>query len=1163
MEAAPGQAVETGGDVGLDGVHGYPLPRRRKSSFLKKRSKKLLSVTAGITPPGGPNASRNGQKFFGSFFQKRTFFFSLNAFLLSPFRALFDAWRVVACMTRSATQPSADTEPDLPPPSWRVVSDLLREGVGLGEVIRDAAHRIVDWRYLEVNAAWEKLTGIPRQRALGGTARALAPHGQPEWLPDIAAVVNTGTPATFARKINAFDRWYEGRAVRLEPERFAILFLEVTAHHDAEDQASRLVGLVEQSADFIAIADPDGRVRFVNPAGLRLVGLADLAAARRTQVADYIAPEDHDLLATGVLPRLQQDGLWEGELRFRDFRDGAIFPVQYSIFPLRNRQGVVTGYGTVTRDIGEVRKSEQRRAALLELGDRLRDLTDAVEMARVAAEIMVRTLGASRAAYGTIDAAHAAIDIGQEWTAPGVAGIAGTYRFADYGTFMADLSRGETVVVTDTEQDPRTAPSAALWRAVGARALINHPIFERGDFVALFLIQQTEPRDWCPHDVAFVRNVADRTRAAVERQHAEDRLRALAASLEREVAARTADRNRVWQLSEDIMVVMRLDGVVTAVNPAWQAVLGWCERDLLGRRLDDLVHPDDVARSVSAAAGLIAGAAPRRFHHRLRHRAGGYRWIAWTAVAGEGAINAMGRDVTHERAQTAALELSEARLRSVFETTYQFLGLLTPDGIVLDANPVSLEAVGVTLDDVRGVPFWRTPWFTGTEGLPEQVEAAVARVAAGETFRQEVPVDLPRGKCVFDFAMRPVFNGAGRVIAIVPGAIDLTERRAAEAQLRQAQKMEAVGQLTGGIAHDFNNLLTGISGGLAAVRARLAQGRVQDVERYLAGVEASASRAAALTQRLLAFSRQQTLDPTTLQVNAVVAGMADLIRGTVGPQVVVHCVLAEDLWLTRCDGPQLESALLNLSINARDAMPDGGRLTLETANTLFDAAEASARDMASGAYVTISVTDTGVGMKPDVVARAFDPFFTTKPLGQGTGLGLSMVYGFAKQSGGQVRIHSAEDVGTTIRLHLPRDTQGTATEPASTPSDPVPARSGGGTILVVEDEPFVAMLITDVLSELGYTIIDAHNAAGGLAALRSDQPIDLLITDVGLPGGMNGKQLADEARVLQPGLKVLFVTGYAAHGVLDGGPLPAGMQVLSKPFAEPALIAKVELMLRH
>jgi CheY-like chemotaxis protein len=278
---------------------------------------------------------------------------------------------------------------------------------------------------------------------------------------------------------------------------------------------------------------------------------------------------------------------------------------------------------------------------------------------------------------------------------------------------------------------------------------------------------------------------------------------------------------------------------------------------------------------------------------------------------------------------------------------------------------------------------------------------------------------------------------------------------------------------------------------------------------------------------------------------------------------VVRTALAADLWLTRCDGPQLESALLNLSINARDAMPRGGCLVVETANGVFDAADAGARDMASGEYVTISVTDTGVGMPPDVVARAFDPFFTTKPIGQGTGLGLSMVYGFAKQSGGQVRIHSAEGVGTTIWLHLPRDTQGVTSEPASAPSEPVARQSGGGTILVVEDEPFVAMLITDVLTELGYTTIDAHNAAEGLVALRSDREIDLMITDVGLPGGMNGKQLADEGRGVRPGLKVLFVTGYAAHGVLDGAPLPAGMHVLSKPFAEPALIAKVESMLKE
>jgi signal transduction histidine kinase len=530
-------------------------------------------------------------------------------------------------------------------------------------------------------------------------------------------------------------------------------------------------------------------------------------------------------------------------------------------------------------------------------------------------------------------------------------------------------------------------------------------------------------------------------------------------------------------------------------------------------------------------------------------------------VPGGGAINAMGRDCTDEREQAAALELSEARLRSVFETTYQFQGLMTTDGILLDANPTSLAAIEARLEDVIGLPFWATPWFAGTPGMPEQVEEAVKLVAAGETVCQEIVVDLPTGRRAFDFAMRPVRSAAGAVIAIVPEAIELTERRAVEEQLRQAQKMEAVGQLTGGLAHDFNNLLTGITGGLELLRTRLAQGRPEEAERYIEAAEDAASRAAALTQRLLAFSRRQTLDPKTIQANALVADMQDLIRRTVGPHIAVESVLATDLWPTLCDPNQLENALLNLAINARDAMPDGGRLTVETANKSLDERSARARDVTPGEYVSIAVTDTGCGMPPDVVARAFDPFFTTKPLGQGTGLGLSMIYGFATQSGGQVRIHSALGAGTTVRLYLPRHA-GQVLPAASAGAAIEAARArDGDTVLVVDDEPLVAMLITEVLEDLGYVSIEARDGPSGLEILRSDRRIDLLITDVGLPSGMNGRQLADAALQARPDLKILFVTGYVEHGVL-GEVRPAHrMRVITKPFAMDLLAATISTML--
>ena len=390
----------------------------------------------------------------------------------------------------------------------------------------------------------------------------------------------------------------------------------------------------------------------------------------------------------------------------------------------------------------------------------------------------------------------------------------------------------------------------------------------------------------------------------------------------------------------------------------------------------------------------------------------------------------------------------------------------------------------------------------------------------------------------------------------------VTERTAelmhAEEALRQSQKMEAVGQLTGGLAHDFNNLLTGVTGSLELLQTRIAQGQCNDVDRYITAAQGAAKRAAALTHRLLAFSRRQTLDPRPTNVCQLVFGMEEMVRRTVGPEITVHTVVPVNLWITLVDPGQLENALLNLCINARDAMPDGGRITVETANRRLDAQAAVDRDMAAGEYLSLCVTDTGTGMPPEVVAKALDPFFTTKPIGQGTGLGLSMIYGFAKQSDGQVRIHSELGRGTTVCLYLPRH-QGDATEasPEAELAD-VPRAEAGQTVLVVDDEPTIRMLVTEILEDLGYTAIEAADGASGLKVLRSDARIDLLVTDVGLPGGLNGRQMADAARMVRPELKVLFITGYAENAVLNHGHLDPGMHVLIKPFAMEALAKQIK-----
>ncbi|CAN7677480.1 PAS domain S-box protein [Rhizobium sp. LjRoot98] len=391
---------------------------------------------------------------------------------------------------------------------------------------------------------------------------------------------------------------------------------------------------------------------------------------------------------------------------------------------------------------------------------------------------------------------------------------------------------------------------------------------------------------------------------------------------------------------------------------------------------------------------------------------------------------------------------------------------------------------------------------------------------------------------------------------------EIAKRAEAEEALRQAQKMEAVGQLTGGIAHDFNNLLAGISGSLEVIERRLSQGRSDGIDRFIRGAQTSAQRAAALTQRLLAFSRRQTLDPKPTDVNRLVFGMEDLITRTVGPAIKVEVVGAAGLWTTKVDTAQLESALLNLAINARDAMPGGGKLTIETANKWLDNRAGRERDLPPGQYISVCVTDTGTGIPKDIADRIFDPFFTTKPIGQGTGLGLSMIHGFVRQSGGQIRVYSEPGHGTTMCLYLPRYT-GEIADDAEAVDTPIPEMGAGETVLVIDDEPTVRMLIVEVLEEAGYVALEAEDGPSGLKILQSDARIDLLITDVGLPGGLNGRQVADAARLTRPDLKVLFVTGFAENAAVGNGHLEPGMEVITKPFVMTELANKVTDMIEN
>jgi PAS domain S-box-containing protein len=603
------------------------------------------------------------------------------------------------------------------------------------------------------------------------------------------------------------------------------------------------------------------------------------------------------------------------------------------------------------------------------------------------------------------------------------------------------------------------------------------------------------------------------------------------------------------------------------------------------------LHPDDrerVSRAFEAAAD-----PSQRLVYDVEYRTIGKEdgLTRWVAAKGRGVFDEQDRcvrvigtaiDITNRKRTELRLKelnenlerrvseaLAERRLMAeLVETTNAFIQVADNDYRWLAVNKASADE----FERIFGIrPKVGDSMFEVLADQPAQLEAVKAtwsRALGGESYVETAQFGDPsRDQRVYEMHFSPFRDQQGNQIGAYQFVYDVTERlqerarlAAAEEQLRQSQKMEAVGQLTGGLAHDFNNLLVGITGSLEILEKRLRDGRYNGLERYITAAQGAARRAAGLTQRLLAFSRRQTLDPRPTDVNRLIASMEDLIRRSVGPEIELEVVGAGGLWATKVDTSQLENTLLNLCINARDAMaPQGGRLTIETANKWLDEHAAAERELPPGQYISISVTDTGTGMPPDVIARAFDPFFTTKPLGEGTGLGLSMVHGFVRQSGGQVRIYSELGKGTTMCLYLPRF-MGEAELPSS--SDVQPADLGDGeTILIVDDEQMIRMLASEVLTEHGYVVLEANDGPAALRILESDVRIDLLITDVGLPGGLNGRQVADAARIGRPDLKVVFITGYAENAVVGNGHLLPGMEILTKPFVMESLAEKVRAMI--
>ena len=770
------------------------------------------------------------------------------------------------------------------------------------------------------------------------------------------------------------------------------------------ESRSYLTDLLSSSGEAFYAVDPEGSTTLCNQAFLRMTGFgseADVLGRKLHDVIHHSHPDGshYDKLdcpiyrcaSSGVPAHVQDENFFR--------LDGTSFPVEYRAYPVV-RDGVRHGAICTFVDISDRRAAE---AELARSEAEFRTFSQAVPDHVWASAPDGNLNWFNDRVYEYCGAVPGELD-GSGWADI----VHPDDRAAAGARWASSLATGE---VYQTEFRLRRADGTYRWHL--GRAL---PIRE-GDTIARWIGTNT--------DIEEQKAVA----AALE---------SLNANLEQRVATQAAERDRLWQTSQDLLVVVDAKGTFTAANPAWTSVLGWLPSEVIGRNHLFFVHSDYRAASQAILEeALDAPIAP--FVNQCRHKDGTARWISWIASSDQEMVYATGRNVTAER--EAAAELT-----------------------------------------------------------------------------------------------------------------------ATQDALRQAQKMEAVGQLTGGIAHDFNNLLAGISGSLEVIERRLSQGRYEGLDRFIEGAQSSSRRAAALTQRLLAFSRRQTLDPKPTDINRLIAGMEELIRRTVGPAIDVEVVGAGGLWLTKVDPPQLESALLNLAINARDAMPDGGRITIETANKWLDMREAKQREVPAGQYLSLCVTDTGTGMPPALVDKIFEPFFTTKPIGQGTGLGLSMIHGFVRQSGGQVRVYSEVGKGTTMCLYLPRYVG--ELEQEHGPGDGVLTSNGAGeTVLIIDDEPTVRMLIVEVVQEAGFQAIEAEDGPAGLRILQSEVPIDLLVTDVGLPGGLNGRQVADAARAIRPDLKVLFVTGFAENAAVGNGLLDLGMEVMTKPFVMGDLQAKIRDMI--
>jgi PAS domain S-box-containing protein len=610
------------------------------------------------------------------------------------------------------------------------------------------------------------------------------------------------------------------------------------------------------------------------------------------------------------------------------------------------------------------------------------------------------------------------------------------------------------------------------------------------------------------------------------------------------VLTHEVDQNtRIFETSLDLILVTDRRGLFIRVSPSCKTILGYRPEEMVGHLGIEFIHPDDLEATRNEMRLARRGRETRNFESRYLHRDGHPVTLTWTGVWSETEQQHffIGRDMTAQKRLEIAERAAKETLAAVIDASPVAIICLGPERKVLVWSRAAEQIFGYTADEASGLPYMLVP-----PGHEAEFDDLFGRAAAGETLRNIRVTRRRKDGSLVDISFdAAAMSDSGSVKAVAYALTDITERNKMERQLLQSQKMDAIGQLTGGVAHDFNNVLAVITGTIDILAAGVADR--PELATIATLISKAADRGAELTGRLLAFARLQPLQPRKTDINQAVTEAANLLRPTLGEQMEIEWRLQEDAWPALVDPAQLVTALLNLAVNARDAMPDGGKLTIESRNAVLDEAYANAHsEVAPGNYVMVAVSDTGPGIPASIREKVFEPFFTTKEVGEGTGLGLSMVYGFVKQSGGHIKLYSEEGYGTTFKLYLPR-ADGPLNETAEA-STAVALIGGSETILLVEDDPVVRASVTTQLEALGYKAVTAASAQEALAIIDSGAAFDLLFTDVIVPGAMNGRRLAEEAAKRRANLKVLFTSGYTEDAIVHHGRLDPGVLLLPKPY---------------